>query len=118
MDAFGILFVICGLALSGYMRWTVALALVTYFMLSIDVYLATYTIGTFKLSFYKFSPTELRILLAIGNIRALAHPTTRAFGVEYLFFDISAVIAMALMAVMLVVSVTRNTMPLYRAERV
>jgi archaetidylinositol phosphate synthase len=119
IDAFGILFVICGLALSGYMSWTIALAmLVTYFLLSIDVYLATYTIGTFKLSFYKFSPTELRILLAIGNIRAMSHPTTHAFGDSHLFFDIGAVIAMSLMAVVLVVSVTRNTITLYRAERV
>jgi len=119
IDAFGILFVICGLALSGYMTWTIALAvLVVYFMISIDVYLATYTIGTFKLSFYKFSPTELRILLAIGNIRALSHPATHSFGDEYLFFDIGAVVAIALMAVVLVVSVTRNTITLYRAERV
>jgi archaetidylinositol phosphate synthase len=119
IDAFGILFVICGLALSGYMTWTIALAvLVVYFMISIDVYLATYTIGTFKLSFYKFSPTELRILLAIGNIRVLGHPTTHALGDTYLFFDIGAVIAIALMAVVLVISVTRNTIALYRAERV
>jgi phosphatidylglycerophosphate synthase len=119
IDAFGILFVICGLALSGYMSWTIALAmLVTYFLLSIDVYLATYTIGTFKLSFYKFSPTELRILLAIGNIWAMWHPTTHAFGDSHLFFDIGAVIAMSLMLVVLVASVTRNTITLYRAERV
>lgn len=119
IDAFGILFIICGLALSGYMTWTIALAvLVIYFMISIDVYLATYTIGTFKLSFYKISPTELRILLAIGNIRAMSHPTAHAFGDSYLFFDIGAVIAMVLMAIVLVVSVTRNTITLYRAERV
>jgi phosphatidylglycerophosphate synthase len=119
IDAFGILFTLCGLALSGYMSWNIALAmLVTYFLLSIDVYLATYTIGTFKLSFYKVSPTELRILLAIGNIRALYHPTKHAFGNSYLFFDIGAVIAISLMAVVLLVSVTHNTITLYRAERV
>jgi phosphatidylglycerophosphate synthase len=119
IDAFGILFVLCGLALSGYMSWVIALSvLVTYFMLSIDVYLATYTIGTFKLSFYKFSPTELRILLAIGNIRAMLHPTTRVFGDQHLFFDVGAVIAIALMAVVVIISVTRNTITLYRAERV
>jgi len=67
---------------------------------------------------YKISPTELRILLAIGNIRALSHPTTQLFGESYLFFDIGAVVAMSLMAVVLVVSVTRNTIMLYRAERV
>ena len=119
IDAFGILFVLCGLAMSGYMSLTIALAtLVVYFMLSIDVYLATYTIGTFKLSFYKFSPTELRILLAIGNLRAMYRPTAHVFGERYLFFDIGAIVAIALMAVVLIVSVTRNTITLYRAERV
>jgi phosphatidylglycerophosphate synthase len=119
IDAFGILAIICGLALSGYMSWTVALSvLVVYFLISIDVYLATYTIGTFKLSFYKFSPTELRILLAIGNARAFSHPTAELFGERYLFFDIGAVIAIVLMGAVLLVSVTRNTITLYRAERV
>lgn len=119
VDAFGILFLINGLALSGYMTWTVALALlVVYFMLSIDVYLATYTIGTFKLSFYKLSPTELRVLLAAGNIWAFARPTVQVFGARYLFFDIGAVTAIALMAVTLIISVARNTMILYRTERV
>jgi len=119
IDAFGILFVICGLAMSGYMSWVIALAvLVTYFLLSIDVYLATYTIGTFRLSFYKFSPTELRIVLAIGNIRAMLHPTTRALGDQHLFFDVGAVVAIAMMAIIVVVSVIRNTIVLYRAEKV
>ena len=119
IDAFGILSILCGLAVSGYMTWAIALAvLVVYFLISIDVYLATYTIGTFKLSFYKLSPTELRILLAFGNIRALSHPTANIFGDRYLFFDIGAVVAITLMAVVLVVSVTRNTITLYRAERV
>jgi len=119
IDAFGILFVICGLALSGYMSWVIALAvLVTYFLLSIDVYLATYTIGTFRLSFYKFSPTELRIVLAIGNIRAMLHPTTRVLGEQQLFFDVGAAIAIAMMAIVVFVSVIRNTIVLYRAEKV
>lgn len=119
VDAFGILFLIIGLALSAYMTWAVALALlVVYFMLSINVYLATYTIGTFELSFYKLSPTELRVLLALGNIWAFAHPTAQVFGASYLFFDVSAVAAITLMAVTLVISVARNTITLYRAERV
>jgi len=119
IDAFGIMFTLCGLALSGLVSWNIALGmLVVYFMLSIDVYLATYTIGTFRISVYKFSPTELRILLAIGNLRAMSHPTTRVFGDKHLFFDIGAVVAIVLMAVVLLISVTRNTVTLYRAEKV
>ncbi len=119
VDAFGILFVMCGLASSGYMSVTIALGvLVAYFLLSIEVYLATYTIGTFKMSFYKFGPTELRILLAIGNIKAMVGPTVHVFGERYLFFDVGAVVAMALMGAMVIGSAIRNTITLYRAERV
>ena len=118
-DAFGTLFIMCGLALSGYMSWVVALAtLLAYSVMSINVYLATYTIGTFKLSFYKFSPTELRILLAVGNTVALFHPTTKLLGGTHLFYDVAAVVATVLVGLVTVVSVVQNTLTLYRAERV
>src|SRR5262249_39221481 len=65
VDALGILFLIGGLGLSGYMTPIVAMALmIAYYLLSIEIYLATYTIGVFKLSFGIWGPTELRILLA------------------------------------------------------
>jgi len=118
-DAFGILFLISGLAASGYMSVTVALGvLVVYFLLSIDVYLATYTLGTFKMSFYKLGPTELRILLAIGNIKAMVGPTVRVFGERHLFFDVGAIVAISLMGIVVIVSAIGNTMTLYRAEKV
>src|SRR2546423_4601734 len=69
VDALGILAIIGGLGLSGYMSWLVALTfLVAYFLLAIDGYLATYTIGAFRLAYCKLGPTELRILLAVGNV--------------------------------------------------
>jgi len=119
VDAFGILFLMCGLAASGYMSLTVALGvLCVYFLLSIDVYLATYTLGTFKMSFYKLGPTELRILLAIGNIKAMVGPTVRVFGERHLFFDVGAVVVMVLLGVVVIVSAIGNTRTLYRAEKV
>ena len=42
--------------------------LIAYLLLSIEVYLTTYTIGAFHLSFWSFGPTELRLLLCIGNL--------------------------------------------------
>ncbi|HWN99756.1 MAG TPA: hypothetical protein VNS63_10845 [Blastocatellia bacterium] len=119
VDAFGILFLMSGLAASGLMTGTVALGMLTvYFLLSIDVYLATYTLGTFRMSFCKFGPTELRILLAIGNLKVLARPTVHVFGERFLFFDIAAVVAMALLGAVVIVSAITNTMTLYRAEKV
>ena len=119
VDMFGTFFLLGGLGLSGYMSMPVAGALIiVYFMLSIEVYLATYTIGTFHLSFWKFSPTELRILLCIGNLVLLGGITHgRVLSQGYLLFDIGGVIAGAGMAVMLVVGVVRHTVHLYNDER-
>ena len=119
VDAFGALFLTAGLAVSGYIRLEIALAmLAVYFLLSIDVYLATYTRGAFRMSFYKFGPTELRLLIVIGNVRAFIDPTARILESKYLFYDVAAVVAMALMAIVVITSVARNTVALYRAERV
>lgn len=119
VDMFGTFFLLGGLGLSGYMSFPLAMALViAYFMLSIEVYLTTYTIGTFHLSFWKFSPTELRILLAIGNIALLLRgPYAKLAGREYLLFDIGGAVGLAGMSVMLVVSTIRHTLQLYNEER-
>src|SRR5947209_17035883 len=87
LDACGSVFVFAGLALSGYMSERIAVGLlVTYFLLSIEVYLATYTVGKFHLSFALFGPTELRLLLIAGNIALLNKPLV-AFGAkQYLLF--------------------------------
>jgi archaetidylinositol phosphate synthase len=117
VDAFGTFFLLGGLALSGYMSPAIAFGLLmVYFMLSIEVYLATYTIGTFHLSFGKFSPTELRVLLAIGNVVLLFLPRVQLFGREYLLFDVGGAVGIAGMAVMLILTVVRHTIYLYRAE--
>ncbi len=119
VDAFGTFFLLGGLALSGYMSERVAAGLlIAYFMLSIEVYLATYTLGTFHLSFWKMSPTELRILLMIGNIALLYRPMVRLFGGTYRLFDVGGVIGIAGMMAMLLWAVTRHTAALYRAEPV
>jgi len=117
VDAFGILFLVGGMALSGLMTPLVALGfLVAYFMLSIEVYLATYTVGTFTISYFKVGPTELRILLAIGTLVAAADPTRALFGREFLLFDIGGVVAIAGVLATTVVSAARHTRLLYRAE--
>jgi phosphatidylglycerophosphate synthase len=118
VDAFGTFFLLGGLGLSGYMSPGVATGLlIAYFMLTIEVYLATYTLGTFQLSFWKFSPTELRILLMIGNVALLWRPWVRLFGGTYRLFDIGGLVGIAGLALMLVNAAVRHTVELYRAER-
>lgn len=117
VDAFSMAFLFGGLALSGYMSWTAASAfLVVYFMLCIEVYLATYTVGKFHLSFLGFGPTELRILLAAGNVNAIFHPVVQVFGHEMLFFDVGAWIATAGLGAVMLASAWRHTVQLYREE--
>jgi len=117
VDALGTFFLLGGMALSGYMSPAIAAGLlVAYFLLSIEVYLATYTIGTFHISFWKFSPTELRILLMIGNVALLYRPLARIGSHVWPLFDFGGVIGIFGMAAMLVVAVVRHTVYLYRAE--
>jgi len=117
LDACGSVFVFVGLALSGYMSERVAVGLlVAYFLLSIEVYLATYTVGKFRLSFGAFSPTELRLLLIIGNIAVLSKPIVTLAGRQYLLFDVGGVIGIAGLLVVFGVSVLRNTTALAVAE--
>jgi archaetidylinositol phosphate synthase len=117
VDAFGTLLLVGGLGLSGYMSPTVAMGLlIAYFLLSIDVYLATYSLGQFRLSYWKVGPTELRLLLCAGNVVLLVHPHAVLFGRQYLLFDVGGVVAAVLLLATTIVSAIRNTRTLYRAE--
>ena len=119
VDALGTFFLLAGLGFSGYMSERIASGLlIVYFMLSIEVYLATYTLGAFHLSFWKFSPTELRLLLMIGNLALIRWPMGRLFGYSYPLFDIGGVVGFIGMSLMLIAAITRHTAALYRAERV
>jgi phosphatidylglycerophosphate synthase len=118
LDSLGAIALMGGLALSGYLQERVALGmLIAFLLLSIEVYLATYTIGDFHLSFWKFGPTEVRVLLAIGNVALLTHPNIHILGVEFRLFDFGGAIAIAGMAGMTVVSGLRHIRYLYRLER-
>src|SRR5580692_8462905 len=69
IDSFGALFLVGGLGVSTYIDWRIAVSLlVAFLLLSIETYLATYTLGVFRLSFGKLGPTEIRLLLALGNV--------------------------------------------------
>lgn len=118
IDTFGAFFLMTGLALSGYLHWQVAMAmLVAFLMFSVEVYLATYTLGRFQLSYSRLGPTEIRIALMVGNIVLMFHPHATLFGRRFLLFDVGGVIATAVMGAMLVVSAVRHTAQLYREER-
>jgi hypothetical protein len=108
-----------GLALSGYIHPAIALGmLVAFLMLSIEAYLATYTLGQFQLSYWKFGPTEIRLLLALGNLALLRWPTANLMGVHFRLLDIGGVIGIGGMALMLILSAIQHTRTLYREEKI
>ncbi|SPE37626.1 CDP-alcohol phosphatidyltransferase [Candidatus Sulfopaludibacter sp. SbA6] len=116
-DTFGALALMAGLGCSGYLhRPIVAGMLVGYYVLSIESYLATYTIGRFHLSHGLFGPTEIRILLVAGNAVLFTHPYANIAGRSFLLFDGGGAVALAGMAVMAVVAAVRHTVALYREE--
>jgi phosphatidylglycerophosphate synthase len=117
IDAIGSLFLLAGLAVSGYMTPIVALGLLlAFYLLSIQVYLATYCLCEFRITFWRLGPTEIRVLLAIGNLFLLWQPRATLLGRSFLVFDIGAVVAIAGMIAIFVAAVAGNVASLYRAE--
>jgi archaetidylinositol phosphate synthase len=104
--------------LSGYMHpWIAIGLLMAFLMLSIQSYLATHALGEFRISFWRFGPTELRILLAVGNLALFWKPVVHQFGAQFRLFDVGGAIGLAGMGLMLVVFTAQNTIRLYREER-
>jgi archaetidylinositol phosphate synthase len=119
VDALSALFLLGGLGLSGYMSLPVAMGLlIAYLLVSIEVYLATYTLGNFRISYFKMGPTELRILLCVGNLALFWKRTVHLFGQVLPLFDAGGLIGTVGLLVVLCVSAARNTAALYRSEPV
>jgi hypothetical protein len=94
-----------------------AAMLIVFLMLAINSYLAAYSLGIFKISQWKMGPTEMRLILIIGNVFLIYRPHARIFGHRYLLYDIGGVVAIVGMALILVVSSIQNTYALYDLER-
>jgi len=117
VDIFGSVAMMCGLGCSGMVHWQVAIAmLIAFLLLSSESYLATYTLSTFQLSQGMFGPTEIRILLIIGNLALLRSPYSTVFGYRLLLFDLGGTIAAVCMVATAVFVTARHTVQLYREE--
>jgi phosphatidylglycerophosphate synthase len=117
VDIFGSVALMCGLGCSGFLHWQTAIAmLVAFLLLSSESYLATYTLSCFQLSQGIFGPTEIRILLVIGNLALLRSPYSTLFGHRMLLFDLGGTIAAGCMLAMAMIVAVRHTAQLYRQE--
>jgi archaetidylinositol phosphate synthase len=117
LDIFGAAALMGGLAWSGLLHAATAAAmLVAFLLLAGESYLATYTLGRFELSQGWFGPTEIRILLAVGNLALLRSAYATVFGHRMLLFDLGGWIAAAAMLALAVSVGVRHTAELYRQE--
>ena len=117
VDTFGALALIAGLGFSGYLHWQIAAGLlICFYALSIECYLATYTMGRFDLSRGIFGPTEIRVLLAVGNAFLTLHPYSQIAGRRFLLFDVGGAVAIVGMLSMAVSAAFRHGVALYREE--
>jgi phosphatidylglycerophosphate synthase len=117
VDVIGVVFLFGGLALSGLMSLPIAtVLLLAYFLVSLEVYLATHSLGNFQMSFFGVGPTELRILLALGNVVVLLRPEPTVLGTTFTLFDVGGLVGAVGLVGTFFYSAARNTRALYRAE--
>jgi archaetidylinositol phosphate synthase len=117
LDVLCILFIFAGLVLGGHMGAAIGGGfLLAYYLLMIEIALATHAVGTFRISFWKFGPTELRILLAIGTLRLMQSDWVMIAGSRYRLFDVGGAVAIAGLVFTFIVSSVMNTRALYKAE--
>ncbi len=117
VDVFGSVALMCGLGFSGFLHWQTALAmLIAFLLLSSESYLATYSLDCFEMSQGFFGPTEIRILLIVGNLALLRSPYSTLLGHRLLLFDVGGVIAAVCMSAMTIIVAARHTAQLYREE--
>ncbi len=117
VDIFGSVALMGGLGCSGLLHWQTAIAMmVAFLLLSSESYLATYTLSSFEMSQGLFGPTEIRILLIIGNLALLRSPYSTVFGHRMLLFDLGGSIAAFCMMVLAIAVTVRHTAELYRQE--
>jgi archaetidylinositol phosphate synthase len=119
VDLIGSAAVVGGMAVSGVMTPAIALTLLAaYFMVAAESFLSTHSLGVFRVSFAGVGPTELRIVLAVGAVKAAIMPWVEIAGHRVLLLDAGGAIACAGLAVTFLLSAVRNGALLYATEPV
>ena len=118
IDCFGVTALLGGLGISGYMHPLVAVwLLVAYLLLSSEIFLATYALGRFEMAYFHLGPTELRILLCLGNLYLFFQRSIPSFGLPLSIVDLCGLVSGIGMVAIAVVSFVRHALVLYQAER-
>jgi len=117
VDLAGTAALVGGMAASGLMTPAIAIGvLAAYFLVSAESYLATHTVGVFRISFAGFGPTELRIVLAIGAVAVAIDPWATLAGRQFLLLDVGGSVAIVGLCAVFIMAALRNVRALYAAE--
>jgi phosphatidylglycerophosphate synthase len=118
VDGFGAAALLTGLALSGLAHPASALALlVAYLLLSVEIALAAHATGLFRIARGPVGGTELRMLLALANLAALAWPRIRVLGLDVGFLDLITAPASVLVLALVLDAGWRNAQKLDALDR-
>ena len=118
LDAVGFAALFGGLILGGHMTaWMGLSFLAAYYLLLVEIALATHARGVFTISFFKMGPTELRLLLAVGALQLMRSETVGVFDHRWLLFDVGGAVGIAGFLLTFAVAALRNGVALYREER-
>jgi len=118
IDLAGTAMLFAGLAASGYMSVSVSMLVVAaFFLVSAETYLATHSLGVFRMAVGGIGPTELRILLAAGAVALNFKPTVQIVGLGPMqLWDVGGLAGAIGMTLTFIVSASRNARALYLEE--
>ena len=118
LDAVGFAAIFGGLILGGHMTAVAGLGFVAaYYLVVVEVALATHARGTFRVSAFGVGPTELRLVLAAGTLQLMHSGVVAIAGRSWLLFDIGAAVGIIGLLITFVRAAVANAAALYREER-
>jgi archaetidylinositol phosphate synthase len=118
LDAVGFAAIFGGLILGGHMTANAGLAFVAaYYLVVVEVALATHARGTFRIAAFGVGPTELRLLLAAGTLQLMRSGVVAIGAHSWLLFDVGAAVGITGLLLTFVYSALANGIALYREER-
>jgi phosphatidylglycerophosphate synthase len=118
LDAVGFAAIFGGLLLGGHLSPALGLGFIAaYYLVVVEIALATHARGTFRLSAFGVGPTELRILLALGTLQLMRSDIVQIFGHRWLLFDVGGAVGIAGFLLTFGSSAIANGVALYREER-
>jgi len=118
LDAVGFAALFGGLVLGGHMTPVIGVGLLAaYYLLLVEIALATHARGTFRISFFSVGPTELRLILALGTLQLMRSDVVAIAGRRWLLFDVGGAVGIAGFLLKFVQAAIRNGSALYGEER-